>query len=487
MEFDPRAVNGYTLEQLIDFINNGKVTFAQLQSCGLNWEMQEKLKKWLDDIKRLKQEAEAEFKAACDINTAKAFEYFIGKYESYDFLRDLVTQARMRRQLILDDDIRKREALLEDMQHSPWKYTADVMRILFEGVSSDQMEIIRNTNSVDSTIRDFVLSGMQLQYQDLLEKGIIPESVSQKDICEPDFSLPQTNVEELGDFPTDRTDVYFFGVPRSGKSSVLSGIMYKLYSKGQAAYEPHFVDGVDPCARYYRGLIQAMASKKPPVSTARDAISFVKLNIRNEKRRNEITIVELSGEAFNNISRGHESGEEREVWKELGATKCLNSSNRKCLFFIVDYSVVRGLDGAYCANMQQSLILNDALRVFCYDGPNPQKPQVGCTMSKVDTVAIIMTKCDLMNARNRNDRLDEAERYIEDSFSAFANDLAAACKKFGINRSNDYMPYILTFSLGKFYVGNTVVFNGEDSDEIIKFISSVTKSVKNERTNFFGF
>ena len=102
-------------------------------------------------------------------------------------------------------------------------------------------------------------------------------------------------------------------------------------------------------------------------------------------------------------------------------------------------------------------------------------------------VAIIMTKCDLMkDARNREERLDRAEDYINQYFMNFANNLAGECKSFGINRANNYMPYILTFSLGDFYVGNTVLFDGDDSEEIIKFISAVTRSVKNDTTSFFG-
>ena len=495
MEFDPRNVNGYTFEQLKEFINNGVVDFPKLQSLGLNWQMQAQVKQYFENLEIKKSEIATEFRAASSINTIPSYNIFIRKYEDNEFTAtygnlaaDYIAQARMAKAILEEETIRYKQDLLNDMDVAPWKYTAEIMSILFNGVGADQMAMIRENNEIDSVIRNFILSGMRLQYQDLLDNNIIPENVSQKDICAPDYRMPQKSVQELGTFPTDRTDVYFLGVPRSGKSSVLSGIMYKLYSKGQAAYEPHFVNGVDPCASYYKGLIKAMASKKPPVGTPTDSISFMKLNIRNGNRRNEVTIVEMSGEAFKGISAGQESQDSKDRWKKLGATQCISVPNRKCLFFVIDYSVVRELDGAYCTNIEQAMMLGDALKVFCYDGPDSKKPHVGCTMSKVDTVAIIMTKCDLMEGvTDRSGRLDEAERYIEENFAAFANDLAAACNKFGINRANNCMPYILTFSLGNFYVGNTVVFNDQDSDEIIKFISDVTKSVKNDRTNFLGF
>ena len=80
MEFDPRAVNSYTFEQLQGFINTGVVTFAQLQSMGLNWQMQEQIKNWLAAIEKKKQEADTDFKAACSINTSQSYDFFISKY-----------------------------------------------------------------------------------------------------------------------------------------------------------------------------------------------------------------------------------------------------------------------------------------------------------------------------------------------------------------------------------------------------------------------
>lgn len=488
MPFDPMKVNGYTVEELKSYIDNGEVTFPQLQQLGLHWQKQESLKTWSEEKQKAAEREQIEWEETCRQNTIAAYRNFINKYpNSSNAIRAEVNIGILEsetEQLII--------SLLDDMKVAPWKYTADLMNMLFNGVGSQQLEILRNAQSddIDPVVRDFILSGQRLPFEKLLELGIIPEGVSKKDICAQDYTMPQKTVRELGEFPTGRTDVYFLGVPRSGKSSVLSGMMYKLWIDGRAGYEPHFVNGIDPCANYYKGLIKAMASKKPPVGTPNDSISFMKLNIRhpNGKRRNEVTIVEMSGEAFKGIAAGHESEDSKRIWENLGATQCIRVPNRKCMFFVLDYSLIREIDGAYCSSIEQEMMLNDSLRAFCYDGPNKEKPNSGCTMSKVDTVAIIMTKCDLMEGKDtREERLDEAFNYINSHFSTFANNLLEVCKRYGINKANDYLPYILTFSLGHFYVGNTVVFNGDDSEEIINFISTVTRSVDNQRTNFLGF
>ena len=269
-EFNPLNINGYSFDELKDFLLSEKVTFQQMQQLGLNWKMQEKVKEWLEEIDGLKKEEDLFWKVSCDTNTKPAYLSYLERYPDGRY----VAEAKVRIAMIDDEFRRKVTALIEDMRKSPWKYTAEIMSMLFNGVSPSQMETIKNapSDTIDSVIRDFIISDMRLPYEKLLEEHIIPAEVSQNDICAPDYRMPQKKINELGSFPTDRTDVYFLGVPRSGKSSVLSGIMYKLFIEGRAAYEPHLVNGIDPCASYYRGLIKAMSSKKPPVGTPSDSI-----------------------------------------------------------------------------------------------------------------------------------------------------------------------------------------------------------------------
>ena len=160
MEFDPRAVNSYTLEQLMSFMHNGVVTFAQLQSFGLNWQMQQRVMEEIEEREKKRKEAETEYQAACSIDNIQSYSFFINKYEGKDYAADLVAQARMRKGILEEKTITLKRNLFSDMRVAPWKYTAEIMRKLFNGVGADQMEIYRNANSdtIDTTIRDFILS-----------------------------------------------------------------------------------------------------------------------------------------------------------------------------------------------------------------------------------------------------------------------------------------------------------------------------------------
>ncbi len=498
MEFDPWKVNSYTLAEIMEFLNKNECSFQDFQNAGLNYQMQAKVKEELAKVEMLKQQEEeranmikqqeqASWQEALAQDTVQSYNTYINTWKDNKYAMHLIAaQGRKNELEAAVNDLRS--ALIEDMKVNPWRYRQDEMRSLFRGVNLAD-ETIRNFLEEQGTeLSEFLLSGSKLTYKELLEAGVIPPNVKQSDIVAVDYQMPATQIKDMGDeFPTNRTDVYFLGVPRSGKSSVLAGIIYKLYKDGRAGYEPHLVRGQDPCQAYYQGLIRAISTKKPPQGTASDTVSFMKMNIRSkdDNRKNPVTIVEISGEAFYRLSQKHVTG--AEMWSELGARKCITNDNRKLLFFVLDYSVIseKNTNSAISAT-DQTLALDASLTVFTSDGPDPKNPSKGCTMSKVDTVAVIMTKSDLMDAHTHEERLDIAETYIRENFMNFMNNLCDCCRQYGINRANKFTPYVLAFSLGEFLIGNTVLYNGEDSGEIVDFISAVTRGESHRVFDLFS-
>ena len=137
MEFDPRNVNGYTFEQLKEFINNGVVDFPKLQSLGLNWQMQAQVKQYFENLEIKKSEIATEFRATSSINTIPSYTIFIRKYEDKNFTdnfgniaADYVAQAKVAKAILEEETIRYKQDLLNDMDVAPWKYTAEIMSIV---------------------------------------------------------------------------------------------------------------------------------------------------------------------------------------------------------------------------------------------------------------------------------------------------------------------------------------------------------------------
>ncbi len=498
MEFDPWKVNSYTLEEIMAFLDKNECSFQDFQNAGLNYMMQDKVKAEIakreaakreeeEKVNMIKQQEQMSWQEAQSQDTIQSYTTYINTWKDNKYAFHLI--AAQGRKSELEAAVNELKTnLINDMKQNPWRYRQDEMKSLFKGVNLHD-ETIRNFLEEQQTeLSEFLLAGGKLTYKELLEEGVVPPTVKQSDIVAVDYQMPATQIKDMGDeFPTDRTDVYFLGVPRSGKSSVLAGIIYKLYKDGRAGYEPHLVRGQDPCQGYYQGLIRAISTKKPPQGTASDTVSFMKMNIRSrdDNRKNPVTIVEISGEAFHRLSQKLVTG--AEMWSELGARKCITNNNRKLLFFVLDYSVIsEKTTNTTISATDQELALDASLNVFTTDGPDSKNPGKGCTMSKVDTVAVIMTKCDLMDAKTHDERLDIAEAYIRENFMNFMNNLCDNCRKYGINRANNFTPYILAFSLGEFLVGNTVLYNGEDSGEIVDFISAVTRGESNRVFDLFS-
>jgi len=205
----------------------------------------------------------------------------------------------------------------------------------------------------------------------------------------------------------------------------------------------------------------------------------MKLDV-GRRREKELTMVEMSGEAFSNLSQAYSA---RDVWEQMGASTCLGNNNDKVLCFLVDYS--RVVDGG--RQDEQDLALDKAVTVLANDGPNPNNPSRGCTLSKVRTVAIVVTKSDLMGADlTYEQRETVAKQYILENLSSFVGTLKLECQRHNINAPAHNQVYVFPFSLGDFYVGQTLQFKNEDSARFISFLKDATNSRRRSIAGLFN-
>lgn len=463
-EYNPQSINTYSIDELIGFLKSKNATFVDFQKAGLRYNTQ-------DELKQIIQADEIDWCGACSLNTIDGYEYYLanrGDRALHDF------EARMNIKRLGDQNQQLFEDLYEDMRCDLKQYKASDMKYLF-GITRPNEDMLNE----DSPKGRFLKAGLKLTYQHLIAQGFIPEGnkILQKSILNEDFLLDQLNFRELGEFPADRTDIYFLGCPSSGKSCVLAGFLNYLRNSGKLEYIPQLnAQGQDRCKPYYDKLIEGLSVYKAPQSTSKETVSFLKINTGVNFDR-KITTVELSGEAFEEMASSNMNG--KEVWEKMGAAQCLQNNSRKTLFFLLDYSAIIGQNESY-SEVKQALLLDNALIVFCNDGEGPDRTR-NCTMSKVKTVAIIVTKSDLMDKQagrplTPKERTDIAFEYLNKKFKNFMNNLAMVCQKYGINdyKGSRYMPFVTTFSLGHFYVGNSVVYDETDSKNLAEFILACT-------------
>lgn len=480
-EFDPLRVNSYSITELADMIEGHIVTKEGLYACGLAAPKRPQLETELHNRQRVLVEDDEAWDVALRKDTIEGYERYLNKYDKLppEYRGKHVGEAKDAIETLIEKLKKLKSELFEAMRTTPWVFKAEGVKKLLSGVNRpEELEALRKSSDITSR---FLASGQNITYEDLVDNKIIPSHIRLENLLGEDQFLVQTNISQLGDFPEERrTDVYFFGVPRGGKSSVLAGILSNMDRRGVAIYQPHWNhDDQDLVRGYYYGLIESTRKGKFPVSTQADSISFMKLDLQLNNRQNRLTFVEIGGEAF---QQAYDSGYRGDrAWGELGAGSCLRSNNRKLLIFILDYSLVRGINNQ-STEQKQSQILNTALQLLSSDGTG-RNHEEGCTLSKVDTVAVVVTKSDLMNISNPDERTKKAIDYIEDNFAAFMTSLEQKCQRFGINRAENYQPYVMTFSLGKLLIGNTYEYDHRDSEKIVNFISNATAG---EHTGFLG-
>lgn len=461
-DFDPKLINTYSVDDLIGFLKSKKASFGDFQNAGLRYDKQ-------DELKGIIQTDESDWLGACSVNTIDGYNYYLNSHGNralHDF------EARMKVKELEDQKRQLFQDLFDDMRSNVKQYKAPEMRLLY-GLTTPTEAMLNE----DSPKGRFLKARLRLSDKQLIDNGILPDGnkVLQESILKEDFMLPQLEFKELGDFPTDRTDIYFMGCPSSGKTCALAGFLNYLREIGQLEYVPQFnAQGQDRCKPYYDQLIEGLSLFKAPQSTSKETVSFLKINTGPNRDR-RITTVELSGEAFEEMAVSNMNG--REVWEKMGAAQCLQNDSKKTMFFLLDYSAIIGQNDSY-SEVKQALLLDNALTVFCNDGPNDDDRTLNCTMSKVKTVAIIVTKSDMMDKKEgrplaKEERIDIAFDYLNKRFKNFMNNLEIVCNRYGINDYKGgirYKPFVTTFSLGQFYVGNSVVYDESDSKSLAEFI-----------------
>ena len=387
-----------------------------------------------------------------------------------------------------DFNLRLYEDLFADMRTgmlAPYpKYSSYLLQLLFGKVPST-----KEMCDDDSPIGRFLKAGLTLTIEDLYRNGFLPEGnrALEEAIFNGCFEVPQCLMEELGECSSNRTDVYFLGVPAAGTSCIFAGLAKYFYDYGIDCQPNYNNRGVDYCYQYYRSCVNGINSYKVPQSTGTDTISFMQLDL-GTKQDSKVTIVEHSSEAFRALSRAYMDGPK--VWERFDLGRYLNNNNTKMLFFLLDYSCIIGKNPRFSA-ADQAELLSDALLVFSNNGSGKHNEK-DCTMSKVKTMAIIVTKSDLMDIEagrplSQEERADIAMGHLKKSYANFMNNLSDLCRKFGINanhKGHACEPIVITFSLGRFYIGNTVVFDETDTKRLAEFIMTYTP--KSRRWGLFG-
>lgn len=372
--------------------------------------------------------------------------------------------------------------------NTPFKNPAQVQLM---GLKQQEIGMMRtNPNSYEVNrllrlINDGIFSDHELINAKVMTETVL-ETLRNHDINADLPDIRQAIENSRAECKDGYTDVFFFGVPSTGKTCVLMGM-----SRSNSLHINLASGGGDYAAALQQYTDVGVTVPRTPgtfVTTLEATISSVSDQGGAVHR---INLVEMSGEEFafdiaNNPDRIF-------TFEQMGsgATQLLKNDNRKVFFLIIDptANVVRinreivvqdGFDEdtgepithtdlQYCVVNQRTLI-QKMVDLFT----DPGNAEI---MKKVDSIHIIMTKSDTLG--NPVEREEKALNIFQQKFSGdILKPLIDLCEEYNINSRTNFHPNLYTFSLGTFYVGGLYEYEQTDSDRLVVAIKNSTQSVK---------
>lgn len=316
---------------------------------------------------------------------------------------------------------------------------------------------------------------------DLIRAGVITHNVFE--------TLRSTNIEnDLPDMaqaiasstPECKegfTDVYFFGIPSTGKTCVLMGL-----TRSRSLQINLASGGGDYVVALQQYTDVGVAVPRTPGNFVTTLESSIREKEAKEVHR--VNLVEMAGEDFatNIVNNPNHIYTFEDMGK--GATQLMKNDNHKVFFLIIDptvdklrftHEVSDGFDeetGLPLSRIENLLVNQRALMqklVNLFQDPSNSE-----IMKKVDAIHIIMTKADLLG-----DNIEREEKAKQIFYEKYADDildpLYQLCKEYNINTNTHYYPKLYTYSLGTFYVGGYYEYDPTDSDRLVKAIKNSTR------------
>lgn len=369
---------------------------------------------------------------------------------------------------------------------SPFFKEAELLKLQLKRQEIEQMKADKKGYNLNKLQR-LLSEGVILEHELFKERLATPEILSRLgkqnlDLVLPDIGAALANAKPS--CPEGYTDVFFFGIPSTGKTCVLMGLTCSdQLSINLASYGGDYAEALQSYTEF---------GKCPP-STPGDYVSTIQatVNAVEGDAVHKLNLIEMSGEEFAfEIARHEKEAEDGTKTKifnfdQMGtnATRLLQQPNRKVFFLIIDPTVeyvvfkrniLTGYDeqtGEPLMNLENCSVRQKAViqRMVNLFG-NEENREI---MKRVDSIHVIITKADLLGD-TLEERNAKAKAIIDQKYQGVLAPLYHIAKDYNINVKTDYRPMLYTFSLGNFYLGGMYEYDNNDSNRLVKAIRNAT-------------
>lgn len=385
------------------------------------------------------------------------------------------------------NDIFEVSKYVKQHSSSPFIQQAKLLLLQLKQVEITRMKDAPNAYEVGSLMRflnEGVFTDAELIQKDVLTQGVL-QTLRNTDIENdlPDIQMAIDN--STPECKDGHTDIYFFGIPSTGKTCILMGL-----SRSNSLHINLAHGGGDYAAALQQYIDAGMTV--PQTKMGFVATLEATINERETNSVHKINLIEMAGEDFARKIAGNQEHIYDFDAMGTGATDLLRNNNKKVFFLIIDpttnvirynrrevvgYNEETGEPIYDLVNIRcnQQTLIDKMVALFAYPGNAD-------IMRKVNSIHIIMTKADLLgDSIHREDKA--YNEFMARYGSNILDPLIDLCREYNINvaveRPEDkYCPKLYTFSLGKFYVGGIYEYDSTDSNKLVNAIRNATGTVK---------
>lgn len=452
-------MDNFSAEQFFDFINKKIVTLDELIAT---LELDHSIRNAIEAlINKHEQEEDNAWKNAQLQNTINSYNEYLDKYPNGKFIfeaENILSQLEEDNvwdNAQMQNTIKSYNDYLNKYPNGKYTLEAKDKISQLEVDANEIEEVLNNPGAFPAdTIRNYLSEGL-LTTDLLIQKGIPKEVIDLLIKNDKGKSL------KLGDtppsIPDGFTEVYFWGIRGSGKTTALAAVLSTANNKGILeisqskgyGYMLQLQDVFDENTTFLPGPTPIEKTQYLPFT----------LKEKNEKNARSVSLIELSGEIFQCFLKKNTGDKLTDQQKETFNTliNYLKGDNRKMHFFFVDYNKgnKKDLDG-----YSQAQYLKGAATFF-------DNPEYNIFGKSTDAVYLVVTKSDLMPKENKSKKVQISEYLNSSDYITLVNSLRNKCKTHHINGER-----ILgtPFSLGKVYFEEICLFNPETAENIIDIL-----------------
>lgn len=293
-------------------------------------------------------------------------------------------------------------------------------------------EVKENTRSAIE-IYDDIVRDQKYTFDDLKEIGFSERAITALKYQSQAPMRLSYKIDDLPAMEQGRTDVFFVGVPASGKTVMLGGLLKYANRKGII-----IPDSYNNAGNVFQAdLIRDLDVGFLPKNTDEGSYNYIATSIQdNENINHPFNIVEVPGE---NYVRLFNEGSTTQTDYIVKFMKYIKNSNKKILVFVIDSVAHENRNNIqYLRDLDQSIAYVNILNMFRDHG----------VLEQTDAIYLVANKFDvLLQERYMLDGSDHeklAHDFIQEEFT----NLVTNCKYARDNSRNKFKIKVFPFSIG---------------------------------------